>query len=163
MKRSCLILSNSNLFSVLSLKGFQPYYYCNERNLRFSNENMNKDEFLFQQIEDLYKDYYYKKGLLFSKSDFAFNNHLLYRIKTCITMNNPGLIFLELQSLKDIEWSLLSFLAQTKIPILLFVPPEKNNERLAFELMNYGVKEIISEYDILLFEELARRHKKTHY
>ena len=163
MKAKALLLSNSNLFSVLSQKAFQEHFACEELNVRYANEEMTKDDFLFQQLDELYESVYFKNNQFFSPFDYAFNERLSRRVDQAISHHEPAIAFCELKNVSQADMAMIRFLSQKNIPLIVFVPVEKDNESLAFDLMDYGVKEIVTEYDLPLFRELAHRHAKTRF
>ncbi|QST02737.1 hypothetical protein IMZ31_19500 (plasmid) [Pontibacillus sp. ALD_SL1] len=158
MSQTVWLLSNTNLFSVLSLKAFQPLTPILPLSLRYENEHMSEGMFFVQQIQEYFMDQYMMRGMAVAPYDFSFNERMVGRMNERFTESPPRLLFMECRTLREGEWSLIRLFHSWGIPMLLYVPAEMYTEQLPVELMKLGVKEIVTAMDLHAFSELAKRH-----
>jgi CheY-like chemotaxis protein len=156
MNDTILIVSNTNLFSILS-----PIFLDNFKfdliNVRYSNEYLTRDEQIIQQLKEMRLDYFHKKGIIKSKNDFVFNVKLTARLEQTIQKINPGLILFEMETKKEQEWALLQYLKRNHaIPVIVFSTSTIQEEDE--QLMEIGVSEVLTSFDKERFKRVVKRH-----
>lgn len=164
MNKNILLLTNSNLFTVYAGTFIKKHYESKILNTRYPNEEFTKEEHFANQIRDVFNEYYCSRGILHSRYYFTFNERLALRIKTTIEDSNPSMIFYEMQTLSNAEWSLLEFLHETyNIPIAVYVPSEDKIEKNLSKLAKRGVREIFTQLNEEVFKSIIKRYLETHY
>lgn len=161
MSNNILILTNSNFFNVLSNRFLINNFNCLTLNVRYPNEDMSREEHFIYQIQELYNEHYWKKGMVRSKFTFPFNESLLFRIDMAFRKHKPSMVFFEMKSFEDSEWMVLRYISQNyKIPIATFIETGENSNQMMLKLAQNGVREVVTKLDEAIFNNVANRNLK---
>lgn len=159
MKNHVLVLSNSNFFSVYSHLLLYRHISLTTLNVRYANEEMDKNEHLFQQLSEFYQDMYYKRGMIAERYLFAFNEQLVFRISKAIGKKRPNIILFEMKTFDETEWRLLKYLhAHFVIPIVVYISEPTKSQDIMFKLAESGVREVITQLEETLFINAFNRN-----
>lgn len=139
------------------------HYECEVLHLRYANEHMSRMSHFIQQVEEVFLDDLYDRGLSLSKYEVHFSSMLAHRIDSYFHETTPSIVFLEMKSLNIAEWSLLSYIYQQyDVPIVALIPSELDNETIMLRLCRTGVREVFTKIDSSTFQGIVERNKKNH-
>lgn len=158
MGKGVLILANSNAFTVLTNRTLSKSFKPHLLNVRYENEAMSKDDHFFQQLQDVYYAWLYKEGYLPSPYLFTFNERLHERIEETMYRVEPSVIFYEMKTLDEAEWTLLKSIKSTyDTPIVACIEEGMIGQNI-HRLLKYGVREVVSNLEEQKLISVASRN-----
>lgn len=159
MNHQLLFLSVTNFFTIFTKLSLREYGACHYLNVRYPNEEMSYIEHDFQQIRDTFYETFQLSGLAPNKYPFQFTSHLGGRIERFLGEQKPHMIFIELQELSEHEFKLMEHVHRFYDgPIAVLVREEDKTTNHIYQLLQLGVKEILSDYDSKTFVNALKRH-----
>lgn len=148
MKKNVLIISNTNLFTVLSSRFISDSFNCSIFNLRTEYEKFDHQEHMIHQFREhlLHSEYSERYDKI--KFNFNFNEIFLYRLNNFLKDFKPDVFLIELKTFNDNEYRLISYLFEKfKLPIIVFSPVTEPSQDVMFNLAEVGVREILTKYN----------------
>jgi hypothetical protein len=154
-----LLISNSNLFTAISSSYLAPFVHAHVINVRYSNEEMDRQSVFVQQIKEARMQHFYESGLVKSTNDFVFSDRLIYRLERARQELHPDLVIIELRNFKEQEQILLKYAMDCfEVPVVVFTPITKKQEKISSLLHQVGVRDMITNYKKEAFENVIKRN-----
>lgn len=159
MHNHVLLISNSNLFTVMSSLYLSPLVQSHVLNVRYSNEEMDRQGIFIQQIKEARMNFFYEMGITKSTNDFIFSDRMIYRLERTKQELHPGLVIIELRNFKEQEQFLLKYVMECfGVPVVVFSPINKKLQKVSDFLGHLGVRDMITTYNKEAFENVVRRN-----
>ena len=159
MKHDILLISNTNLFTVLSSSFLSPLVQAHVLNVRYTNEEMDRHSVFVQQVKEARMNHMYETGLTKDSHVFVFDDRMVYRLERAKQEIHPSLVIIELRNFKEQEQFLLKYATECfHVPVVAFSPMSKKNEKIYTFLQHLGVRDMITSYNKDAFENVIRRN-----
>lgn len=159
MKHQVLLISNTNLFTVLSSSYVSPLVQAHVLNVRYSNEELDRQGIFVQQIKESRMNYFYETGVTKSNNDFVFSDRMIYRLERAKQGLLPHLVIIEIRNFKEQEQMLLKYVMECfQVPVVVFSAISKKQEKILSFLDHLGVRDTISSYNKDAFENVIKRN-----
>lgn len=159
MKKKVLIISNTNLFSVLCPKMISKDYEVEIFNLRYANESFDLNDHMVNQIREFLLDLDFADNSPDLRYNFSFNEMFLYRLNNYIKRFEPDLVIIELKNINDNELKLVDFIYKKyNIPIIAFNSDKEKSQNVMFNLAEVGIREILTKFNENNFTDSIERN-----
>lgn len=155
MKKRVLIISNSNMFTILSRVFLETNFDCDVFHLRARTEEMTRSEQFAWQVKDMHRRQLVVSGVLHSHTEFPFTERLAARLSARISQWKPDVVLVEVHTMNEAEKQLLSYLVNTfSLPTVLYSEFVHSSDVLR-EINSIGIRGCIWNMDKTLFIQVV--------